>query len=205
MNVCYRSVGNRCAVHLESLKLPISNEEALGGLERMGFKQLKVDMNALARECIQKSKYRRGARPVEAPEIVDCSSFSKWIYGQRGIWLPRRSIQQRECGETVQIDQMSEGDLVFVKGVFDWYYDDPEDGVGHVGIISGNETVIHAADADSNVIESSFERFISKLKFRGIRRCIPLNAEVITLEIPSTRDVETSDDLRWLILQTLTR
>ncbi len=202
-NIIYRAVGKRCAVILDSLKLPISNDRCLEILAEYGFKILEIDILSIARECMKTSRYKRGALPSEAPYVVDCSSFMKWLYGQRGIWLPRRSIQQREFGEKVQLEKARAGDLVFVKGVFDWYYDDPSDGVGHVGILTENKTVIHACDKKVNIIESSFERFIGKLKFRGIRRYVPVDKKVITLEIPPDTEVESSDDLRWLVLQTL--
>jgi hypothetical protein len=84
----YRAVQNRCAVHLPSLKLPVTDVEALTILENNGFKVLEVDLIALARQCIKASTYHRGAKPSEAPAVVDCSSFIKWLYGQHGIWLP---------------------------------------------------------------------------------------------------------------------
>src|SRR3989338_8780587 len=101
----YRAVGNRCAVILNSLRLPHSREETLAILNHKGFTVVEVDIIALARQCIGTSRYRRGARPSEAPAVVDCSSFIKWLYAQRGIWLPRRSIQQRELGEAVNLDE----------------------------------------------------------------------------------------------------
>ena len=130
----YRAVGNRCAVDIDSLKLPISRGEILEILVAKKFQVLEVNIVDLARQCIAESQYRRGARLFEAPSIFDCSSFIKWLYSQRGIWLPRRSIQQRELGESFEFDQIIAGDAVFVSGWIDYYLDDPADGVGHVGI-----------------------------------------------------------------------
>ncbi len=92
--VNYRATGNRCAVIIESLCLPISRKETLTILNEKGFTLIKIDIIALARQHIGISQYRRGAKPSEAPVIVNCSSFIKWLYAQRGIWLPRLSIQQ---------------------------------------------------------------------------------------------------------------
>ena len=199
----YHAVQNRCAVNLPSLKLPITDIEALVILKSKGFKVLEVDLIALARQCIKSSQYRRGAKPSEAPTVVDCSSFIKYLYGQRGIWLPRRSIQQRELGVPVLFEEVSEGDVVFVSGWIDYYHNDPSDGVGHVGIVTGERTVIHAADKKAHVVESSLESFIGKTKFRGIRRYVPKNQIVLTLETPPDREVEIVDDLRWIVLQSL--
>lgn len=198
----YRVAGNRCAVRLDNLELPISNKEALTILERKGFAVIDVDIIEISRQCIGMAQYRRGARPSEAPAIVDCSSLIKWLYGQRGIWLPRRSIQQRELGESVDSAELIAGDVVFVSGWIDYYLSDPSDGVGHVGIVTGDKTIIHAANSKAGVIENSIPNFIDN-KFRGARRYIPKDKKVITLEVPIEREVETEDDIRWIILQSM--
>jgi hypothetical protein len=199
----YRAVGNRCAVSLDSLQLPTSREETLTILNDKGFVSVKVNIIALARQCITTSRYRRGARLFEAPAIVDCSSFIKWLYGQRGIWLPRRSIQQRELGEAVNLNELIAGDVVFVSGWIDYYYDDSANGVGHVGIATGNGTIIHAADRKINVVETPLDKFVDKTKFRGARRYVPTDVEVLTLETPIDREIEIADDIKWIILQSL--
>lgn len=199
----YRTTGNRCAVALDSLNLSISNEETLGILRKKGFEKVEVDLIELARQCIGKSQYKRGVKISEAPAVLDCSSFMKYLYAQRGIWLPRRSIQQRELGEIIKLEEVNAGDLIFVSGYIDYYINDPLDGVGHVGIVTNENTVIHAANKKNGIIESSITDFIGKEKFRGARRYVPNSIEVITLIIPSTKDVEFSDDLKWIVLQSL--
>lgn len=201
----YRAVGNRCAVILDSLHLPISREESLTTLNNKGFVLVEVDIIALARQCIGTSRYRRDARFFEAPAVVNCSSFVKWLYAQRGIWLPRRAIQQRELGEAVNLDNLVAGDVVFVSGRIDCYHDDPANGSGHVGIATGNGTVIHAANRKAHVVESNLNKFVSKAGFRGARRYIPRDIEALTLETPRDREVEVADDVRWIILQSLPR
>jgi len=201
----YRACGNRCAVILDSLHLPISREETLAMLNNKGFALVEVDIVALARQCIGTSRYRRGARFFEAPAVVDCSSFIKWLYAQRGIWLPRRSIQQRELGEVINLNELVAGDVVFVSGWIDYYHDEPANGVGHVGITSGCGTVIHAADRKADVVETPLDKFVGKTKFRGARRYIPKNVKVLTFETPLNRDVEIADDMRWIVLQSLPR
>ena len=197
----YHAVGNRCAIDLETFALPVENAEALALLARKGFETISVDLMGLARRCVETSTYRRGARLSEAPEVVDCSSFMKWLYGQRGIWLPRRSIQQRKMGEVAAYEDIAENDLVFRSGRIDYYLTDPRDGVGHVGIATGEGTVIHAANRELGIIESPLATFTSRDAFRGVRRLIPRDREVLTLITPDEREVETSDDVRWIILQ----
>lgn len=199
----YRAVGNRCAVILDSLRLPISHQETLGILNRKGFVAIEVDIIALARECIGTSQYCRGAKPSQAPGVVDCSSLVKWLYAQRGIWLPRRGIQQCELGEAVSLNELIAGDVVFASGRINYYHDKPTAGIGHVGIATGDGTVIHAVNKKANIVESSLDKFVGKTKFRGARRYLPKNVEVLTLSTPSDREVETADDIRWIIMQSL--
>jgi len=200
----YRAVGNRCAVMFDALGLPIRHEEALTVLVRKGFVAIEVDIVKIARGCIGGSHYRRGAQPSEAPTVVDCSSFIKWLYGQRGIWLPRRSIQQRQLGESIGLTELIAGDVVFVSGWIDYYVSNPSEGVGHVGIATGDKTIIHAANKKAGVIESPLLKFVGD-KFRGATRYIPKDKKVTTLKTPIEREVETEDDIRWIVLQSMGR
>ncbi|MDO8463016.1 MAG: NlpC/P60 family protein [bacterium] len=172
-------------------------------LSHKGFTLIEVDIIALARQCIGTSQYRRGAKLSEAPAVIDCSSFMKWLYAMRGIWLPRRSIQQRELGEVINLDELVAGDVVFVSGWIDYYHDDPANGVGHVGIATGDGTVMHAADRKANVVETPLDKFVGRTKFRGARRYVPKDVEVLTFETPRNSEVEIADDIRWIILQSL--
>ncbi len=199
----YRAVKNRCAVNLNSLHLPMSHQEAMEILIKQGFKLINVDLIELARKCIKTSRYRRGATPSEAPSIVDCSSLVKWLYAQCGIWLPRRSIQQREYGQIVALDEIKKNDVIFVSGKINYYDHNPADGVGHVGIATREKTVIHAANQKSGIVETALGDFTNVENFRGVRRYIPNNSRMITLETPAYREVETVDDIRWIILQSL--
>lgn len=198
----YFTADYRCAVDLSSFNLGISERDAVGILEAKGFSLIDVDIVDLASRCIGTSRYRRGARKYEAPIVVDCSSLTKWLYSQLGIWLPRRTIQQRALGEIIQPEKILPGDLVFITGAIN-YYDNILDGVGHVGIATGNETVIHAANQSFGVVETPLSRFTEGTKFRGARRYIPNEKRILTFQVPETRDVECSDDLRWIILQSL--
>jgi hypothetical protein len=205
----YRAVGNRCAVRLSDLRLPVSDQKAVSILEAAGFKQLTIDMIELARGCIGSSTYRRAAAPSEAPQVVDCSSFTKWLYGQHGFWLPRRSIQQQRLSTSVPLNMLAKGDLIFVSGHIDYYDDDPLLGVGHVGIYSGSNTVIHAKSVKSGVVETPLDEFtghdnsgISRFRSAG-RYFLGYGGETLVFQTPPHREVETADDLRWIILQSL--
>jgi len=106
-------------------------------------------------------------------------------------------------GEAVSLDKVTAGDLVFVTGLVNYYHDNASDGVGHVGIATGQETIIHAANKKTNLEEIPLDKFVEKTEFRGARRYIPKNVRVLTFETPSNREVEIADDIRWIILQSL--
>ena len=200
----FRASGCRCAVDLSELRLPISNLEALTLLASIGFHVVEVDLVQIARSRIGASRYRRGSRLADAPDVFDCSSFIKWLYAQRGVWLPRRTIQQIELGAPVPLSEVAAGDVIFTTGSVNYYHDDPALGVGHVGIATGEGTVVHAANKRAGVIETDISKFTAAdSKVRGIRRYILDSARVVTLEIPPAREVELSDDIRWIVLQYL--
>jgi hypothetical protein len=201
----YRAVTDRCAVDFADLQLSFSVEQSLEILDQKGFQHISVDLVPLARSLVGIAQYRRGARLSEAPHIFDCSSFIKWLYGQKGIWLPRRSIQQREFGTPVNPCDIQAGDIVFISGFIDYYHTDPRNGVGHVGLATGENTVIHAANRKVGVIESPYTEFAKDNKLRGIQRIVPENRQVYTFLTPPEREIEWSDDIRWIILQNVPR
>jgi hypothetical protein len=195
----YQAVGSRCAYDFSGVDVT-ERQRIVEVLKFDGFLILDVDAVVIAREWVGKATYRRGARMREAPAVFDCSSFAKWVYGQHGIWLPRRSIQQLAVGTPVALDQIRAGDLVFVRGWINYYHNDPSDGVGHVGLATGEGTVIHAADRRAGVVESRLERFTKDGKiFRGACRIVEHQSAVMTFITPPVREIETSDDIRWLV------
>ncbi|MBI4118266.1 MAG: C40 family peptidase [Parcubacteria group bacterium] len=204
----YRAVGNRCAVSLDSLHLPLSREETLAMLTDKGFTLVEVDIVALARQRIGTSCFRDYAKPRDAPWFVDCSGLVRWLYAQRGIWLPRLAIEQRRLGEVIALEEITAGDVVFVTGCVNLYDTDPNDGVGHVGIATGEGTIVNAANERVNVVETPLRKFVGgaeKSRLRGIRRYIPKSVEVLTFETPHGEEVEISADIRWIILQSLSK
>jgi len=197
----YHAVNGRCAVHIPSLNLPITRIEALGLLKSLGFVITQVDMSMLARSCVGQSEYQLGVQAQDAPKRVDCSSLTKWLYAQRGIWIPRLSIQQRMYGVRVNCQDVRVHDLVFTTGVHNFYETDPTDTVGHVGIVTSPTTVVHAVSVRTGVRETSIHNFIKK-NFRGACRIIH-DTHVLTLLTPNHLTIESSDDVRWLLLKHL--
>ena len=118
------------------------------------------DMIVLARACIGVSKYRLRSRPIDAPKLVDCSSFSQWLYGVYGIQIPRLAYQQFEvCQKTTTPREAFAGSLVFRRHFFSRTSVCPVLSVGHVGVITDVMTVIHASKSAGGVVEDPLEDF----------------------------------------------
>ena len=197
----YRAAGNRLALNLDELEMDKTKAEILALLGKKGFSQIDIHLDELARSCIPSSKYKRGSRLKQAPQQFDCSSFTKWLYAQKGISIPRRSIQQSTIGTRAALEDLIGGDLIMTSGYINYFFDDPETSIGHVGIVSNDKTVIHAANAKQHIIESTIEEFVSDGRFRDARRIIPKGADVRTFVVPEEREIETSDDVVWILRQ----
>jgi gamma-D-glutamyl-L-lysine dipeptidyl-peptidase len=70
------------------------------------------------------------------PLGVDCSGFVQVVYKLMGLDLPRDAWQQAQEGKPVKFSEIQTGDLAF--------FDNKED-IVHVGILLGNEQIIHAS------------------------------------------------------------
>lgn len=199
----FHSAHGRIGVILKDLQIPLPASQLLNKLLSLGFVQHQVQISALARQSIGTSVYQRGARTHDAPHIMDCSSFVKWVFGELGIWIPRRSIQQYYAGTPVPLDHLREGDLVFRPGVTNWYHTHRNEQIGHVGIYTNDHLIIHAANRSQGVTTSSVEDYIAN-GFSGCVRYIEHLTDLVVLSAPDHLDVETSDDLRWILLSRLT-
>lgn len=100
-------------------------------------------------------------------------------------------------------DMVMAGDLIFTAGAINYYWEDPTEGIGHVGIATNEKTVIHAANSTAGIVESPIHKFLTEENYRAIIRLIPKNYGVLTIQAPPHRDVEISNDFRWIILQSL--
>ncbi len=195
----FRRVGNRCAVVLDDLCPHLPREVVAGALEGRGFRIMSVDIVKEARQLVGIAAYQLRANMRDAPAIVDCSSFVKWLYGRCGIWLPRLTPQQMACGRAVEWLRLRVGDLVFTAGRHNWLT--PEGGVGHVYLATGAGTLIHAANRETGTVEVGAQAVIAGLEPRDLRRFrrVFLDRPWQTLEIPEDSEIETADDLQWKI------
>ncbi|WP_052487084.1 C40 family peptidase [Gordoniibacillus kamchatkensis] len=97
-----------------------------------GTKADKVIADAKA--LIGKVKYVYGKN--EAPSVMDCSAFTKYVFGQEGITLSWGTRYQKDAGTFVERANLQPGDLVFFRV-------GSSTSIGHVGIYLGNGQFIH--------------------------------------------------------------
>ncbi|QQU94409.1 C40 family peptidase [Corynebacterium aurimucosum] len=95
---------------------------------------------AAARSAVG-SPYVYGAN---GPSAFDCSGLTSWAYQQAGVSIPRTSQAQASAGTPVSLDALQPGDIIV-------YYS----GASHVGIYTGNGTIIDALNSGTPVGERS--------------------------------------------------
>jgi cell wall-associated NlpC family hydrolase len=72
------------------------------------------------------------------PNTFDCSGFTRYVFGQHDIYLPRTSYSQASAGEPVaSLGSLRKGDLLI-------FVDTYKEGISHVGIYIADNVFIHA-------------------------------------------------------------
>lgn len=79
--------------------------------------------------------YKYGA-PYGQTNTFDCSSFTKTVFAENGITLPRSSRQQAQVGTPVSKNNLQKGDLIFTSTSY-------SSNISHVAIYAGNGKVLH--------------------------------------------------------------
>lgn len=90
---------------------------------------------------------------ANGPTAFDCSGFTKYVYKENGMTLPRYSGHQAKVGMKISYDELQKGDLVFFDTEKKY-----TQRVNHVGIYIGDGQFIHASSAKKKVIITSFKK-----------------------------------------------
>lgn len=137
----------------------IKNEVAQREEIEVASHTLSAEMSLLVSDLLSEAKnhlgdrYRSGGK---GPHAFDCSGFSSYIFKQFGYNLGASSRDQYKQGESVSIDKIQPGDLVFFTG-----RNSKSGIVGHVGIVVTSDnanksfTFIHAANKGGIRIDSN--------------------------------------------------
>lgn len=119
-------------MHADALSSMPTREEALIGL---AYEQLGVP-------------YVYGGT---TPSGFDCSGFTQYIFREAlGIELPRSAAAQYGVGESVSLDELQAGDLVF------W---GSGRGIYHVGLYIGDGQYIHAGNSSRSICIQSMSAY----------------------------------------------
>ncbi|MFC7933761.1 C40 family peptidase [Streptomyces cinereoruber] len=92
---------------------------------------------------------------AEGPNAYDCSGLTQWAYGKAGAKLSRVTYTQQNDGTKIGRSQLRPGDLVFFNGL------------SHVGLYAGNNTILHAPKPGANVRYESMD-YMGTFQF-GVR------------------------------------
>ncbi len=139
----------------------------------------KTDILIKEAKSLLGKPYRYGAKPEEAPQVFDCSSFTQYLYKKIGVELPRKAIDQAILGHVVEpkSDTLQMGDLLFIRGKWGRYNPQFPQGIGHVAMYVGDGQVINARwksenEGGGSVIEESVEDFLNRDDLTVIKRII---------------------------------
>lgn len=87
-----------------------------------------------ANNLIGVTKYKYGSNLP--PTLLDCSSFTKYVFGIEGVTLKWGTKYQQSAGTAVSRSNLQKGDLVF-------FWTSTSGVINHVGIYIGDGKIIH--------------------------------------------------------------
>jgi len=128
--------------------------------------QVSRGSNYYARRIVQTSLQYIGVPYVfggTTPGGFDCSGFTRYVFANAGISLPRTADAQYEVGTPIAYDDLIAGDLVFFST---YTY-----GASHVGIYMGDGQFINASSSRGVSIASLNSSYWSA-HYIGARRII---------------------------------
>ncbi len=105
------------------------------------------------------TRYRYGG---SARGGFDCSGFTRYVYGQKGVALPHNAAAQFSRGTRVSKSDLKAGDLVFFQTT--------RRSISHVGIYVGGGKFVHASSAGGRVRVDSLNSGYYSNRYRGARR-----------------------------------
>ena len=125
---------------------------------------LSVDTYALVGTALEFRgvPYRTGGT---SPEGFDCSGFTQFVFAQYHVALPREVRDQFRTGQTVSLDNLAPGDLLF--------FSTTEPGASHVGIAVGFDEFVHAPNSTGVVRVERLSSSYWSQRFLGARRVTP--------------------------------
>jgi cell wall-associated NlpC family hydrolase len=124
------------------------------------------DSSSTVRRVIQAALRYQGVPYVfggTTPNGFDCSGFTRYVFAQAGVYLPRAADEQYESGQAVSYSHLQPGDTVF----FTTY----EAGASHSGIYVGDGQFISATSSRGVTIDRLDNGYWGA-RFLGARRVL---------------------------------
>ncbi len=120
---------------------------------RTTYKKSPSAADAYRRDIIKAAKKNLGIKYKYAGNTpktgFDCSGFTKYVFAEKGIDLPRVSREQAKVGRRINLKYVDKGDLIFFG---------KRGKVSHVAIVSenkkGNIYVIHSTSSKGVKIDN---------------------------------------------------
>ena len=160
-----------------------------------------LDSRLLSPENIEKAAFSYMGAPYvwggTSGKGLDCSGFTKNVFFQNGIMLPRDASQQVHVGKEVPLDKnlsnLQKGDLLFFgrKATAN-----KKERVTHVGIYLGNGKFIHAGvDKAKVAVESLFEGTpdFAENRLKSLLRAKRIVGYVGTLDVETVKGTMYSE------------
>ena len=163
--------------------------------EIQGFNEY-LDQHTLNFEQTLAVAYKQIGKPYlwggTSPKAMDCSGFTKTVYWQQGLLIPRDASQQVKAGIAVEYDDqlngLEEGDLLF----FGRFREDGSEKITHVGLYIGDGRFIHSGSDNGANKEQSL--IPGTLDFAEHRRASLLRARRLT---PGGEMVMSVKEHKW--------
>lgn len=105
--------------------------------------------------------YRYGGTTTSG---FDCSGYTRYVYKQLGVDLPRDSRSQFKVGTPVSLSNMEKGDLIF--------FDTGGGRITHVGIYVGNNQMAHAPSSGGKSRIDNLDWYLKNYRVAGVKRIL---------------------------------
>jgi len=128
----------------------------------------ETDADQRSADVVRHARSLAGTASTATGLVVAC-------FADVGIALQDDILAMHLAGEAILGSGLFPADLLFRTGRHDAYHQgDRQHGVGHVGIYSGEGTVLHASPSEERVQEDTIDAFFDAENghYRGTRRLI---------------------------------
>ncbi len=193
----------------KKLGVTLSKVEIEEILNRIGFENEYLNTKEFAIEEIKK---HLGAPhnifpslTYDAPRSFDCTTLTAYVFAHGGKSIPRLTIDQLFFGKEISKEELEPGDLIFsTQQDGEIKYETVsflpglrfDQGVDHVGMYMGDDTVIHTSRFKGSVKEEKLSESDSFKTIVGYRRIVEKDEMRFVVKVPSIRlDIKNGIDL----------